>query len=211
MTSDRTSRVVVPLFRLWSKVYDLGVFQAYYGRVHDRILDLAPRQVASVLDVGCGTGELLVKLAQRWPDAQLVGLDLSEEMLAKAAVKPFAGDVELIAGSVYDLPLPDGSFELVTNTLSSHFYQDLPAAVRELTRVTAPGGTLVMASLGNGPGRHLPGTLGQETRIGDVVQRSPAQQRRVLEGAGLTVERLESIFPVGWLYVARKVDSGRRV
>lgn len=201
----RTSRIVVPLFRMWSKVYDLGVFQAYYGRVHDRILALAPHHVASVLDVGCGTGELLVKLAQRWPDAQLVGLDLSEEMLAKAAVKPFAGDVELIAGSVYDLPLPDASFELVTNTLSSHFYQDLPAAVRELARVTAPGGTVVMASLGNGLARHLPGPLGRETRVGDVVQRSPAEQRRVLESAGLTVDRLESIFPIGWLYVARKV------
>jgi len=204
MTDRRTSRVVVPLFRLWSKVYDLGVFQAYYGRVHDKILALAPRDVASVLDVGCGTGELLVKLAQRWPDAQLVGLDLSEEMLAVAAVKPFAGDVELIAGSVYELPLPDRSFELVTNTLSSHFYRDLPAAVRELARVTAPGGTLVMASLGNGLGRHL-GKLGRETRIGDVIQRSPTEQRRVLEAAGLSVERLESIFPIGWLYVARKV------
>ncbi len=201
----RTSRIVVPLFRMWSKVYDLGVFQAYYGRVHDRILALAPHHVRSVLDVGCGTGELLVKLAQRWPDAQLVGLDLSEEMLAKAAVKPFAGDVELIAGSVYEMPLPDASFELVTNTLSSHFYQDLPAAVREMARVTAPGGTLVMASLGNGLARHLPGGLGRETKVGDVIQRSPVEQRRVLEGAGLTVERLESIFPIGWLYVARKV------
>jgi ubiquinone/menaquinone biosynthesis C-methylase UbiE len=201
----RTSRIVEPLFRVWSRVYDLGIFQAYYGRVHDRILALAPAAVGSVLDVGCGTGELLGKLARRWPEARLVGLDISAAMLAQAAAKPFAGEVELVEGSVYELPFPDGSFELVTNTLSSHFYQDFPAAARELARVTAPGGMIVMASIGNGPARLLPGAAGRELRVvGDVVQRSPAEQRRVLGAAGFDVERVESIFPIAWLYVARR-------
>jgi len=200
----RTSRIVEPLFRVWSKVYDLGVFQAYYGRVHDRILALAPGPYASVLDVGCGTGELLVKLARRWPGARLVGLDLSAEMLAKAAAKQIAGDVELAHGSVYELPFAAGAFALVTNTLSSHFYQDLPGALRELARVTAPGGTLVMASLGNGPARRLPGAVGRELRLGETIHRSPGAMRHALDAAGFDVESVESLFPVAWLYVARK-------
>ncbi len=202
----RTSPIVEPLFRLWSRVYDLGIFQAYYGRVHDRILELAPPEVASALDVGCGTGELLVKLARRWPDARLAGLDLSAPMLAQAAAKPFAAEVELVEGSVYATPFADGEFELVTNTLSSHFYRDFPAAARELTRVTAPGGRLMMASLGNGLRRLLPGGLGRESRMGAIIHRSPREQRRVLEDAGLVVEHVESIFPVGWLYVARRAQ-----
>jgi ubiquinone/menaquinone biosynthesis C-methylase UbiE len=199
MSDPRTSRIVEPLFRLWSRVYDLGVFQAYYGRVHDRILALAPARVTAALDVGTGTGELLAKLVKRWPEARIAGLDLSPEMLAQAAHKPFADRVELVEGSVYELPFDDGAFDLVTNTLSSHFYRDLPAAVRELARVTAPGGLIVMASLGTGS------RLGpRELRMGDVTHRSPSHQRLVLEGAGLVVERVESLLPIGWLYVARK-------
>jgi len=205
MQSDtRTSRIVEPLFRLWSHVYDLGVFQAYYGRVHDRILGLAPDRIESALDVGCGTGELLVKLARRWPEARLAGLDLSVDMLAQAAAKPSLAEVELVQGSVYELPFPDGSFELVTNTLSSHFYRDFPAAAHELCRVTAPGGLLVMASLGNGPARLLPGALGRQTRLGATIHRSPVEQRRLLEAAGLVVERVEPLCPIAWLYLARR-------
>lgn len=200
----RTSRIVEPLFRVWSRVYDLGVFQAYYGRVHDRILRLAPGPVAAALDVGCGTGELLVKQRRRWPATRLVGLDLSADMLARARAKRIAGEVDLVHGSVYELPFAEASFDLVTNTLSSHFYQDLPAAAAELARVTAPGGTVVMASLGNGPWRLLPGGLGDELHLRETVHRSPAAQRRVLEAAGLEVERVEALFPVAWLYLARR-------
>jgi ubiquinone/menaquinone biosynthesis C-methylase UbiE len=209
VTSEpRTSRIVRPLFRAWSRVYDLSVFQAYYGRIHDRILGIAPPQLEAVLDVGCGTGELLGKLVRRWPSARVVGLDLSSAMLAQAARKPFAATVELVEGSVYELPFDSGAFDLVTNTLSSHFYQDLPVALRELFRVTSPGGLLVMASLGNGPGRYLPGPLGREARFGGTVHRAPWAQRRALTDAGFTVERLESIFPMGWLYVAHKPARG---
>ncbi|MCA9677629.1 MAG: methyltransferase domain-containing protein [Myxococcales bacterium] len=205
MTADpRTSRVVTPLFRLWSRVYDLPLFQLYYGRVHDRLLALAPARVDAALDVGCGTGELLVKLAQRWPAAQLAGIDLSAAMLAQAARKPFAAEVELIEGSVYELPFDTGVFDLVTNTLSSHFYLDLPAAADELARVTRPGGTLVMASLGNGPLRLLPGALGAERRTATMVHRAPREQRRILDDAGFDVERVESLLPIGWLYLARR-------
>ncbi len=201
---SRTSRVVEPLFRLWSRVYDLGVFQWYYGQVHDRILALAPADVPAVLDVGCGTGELLVKLAQRWPHARLAGLDLSPEMLAQAQHKDYGADVELVEGSVYQMPFDDGAFALVTNTLSSHFYRDFPAALAELARVTAPGGLLAMASIGTGLQRFLPGGLGDESPLGGIIRRSPGHQKRALEAAGFAVDRVESIVPVGWLYVARR-------
>jgi ubiquinone/menaquinone biosynthesis C-methylase UbiE len=208
-SDPRTSRIVEPLFKLWSHVYDLPVFQAYYGHVHRRILALAPRDVGSALDVGCGTGELLVKLAARWPEALMAGVDISAAMLAQAQQKTYGGaDVELHEASVYELPFGDRAFELVTNTLSSHFYQDFPAALAELYRVTAPGGLLAMASIGNGLLRHLPGPFRDETRVGAIVPRSPAAQKRALEQAGYSVIRVESILPVGWLYLARRLARG---
>jgi len=202
MPSD--SRIVEPLFRVWSRVYDLGVFQLYFGRVHDRILAAAPARVTTALDVGCGTGELLVKAAKRWPDARFAGLDLSADMLAQARRKQFDADVELVEGSVYQLPFEDGEFDLVTNTLSSHYYDDFPAALAELARVTAPGGMLAMASIGNGLLRYLPGPLGQESRAGAITRRSPTLQKRRLEDAGFAVDRIDPLLPIGWLYLARR-------
>ncbi len=205
----RTSRVVEPLFALWSRVYDAPVFQRFYGHVHRRLLAAAPDRVVAALDVGCGTGELLLALARRYPAARLVGLDLSPAMLALARGKDYGpAAVELVEGSVYALPFADGSFELVTSTISSHFYRDFPAAARELARVAAPGAALVMASLGNGPLRLLPGAAGREVHLGAMVHRSPRHQRALLEGAGWEVERVESVVPASWLYVARRARAG---
>jgi len=204
-TDTRTSRVVEPLFQLWSHVYDARVFQRFYGGIHDQILRQAPAEVDAALDVGCGTGELVVKLARRYPRARVVGVDISAAML-RAAQQKDVGDakVELVEGSVYSLPFPDGTFELVTNTISSHFYRDFAAAARELARVAAPGARLAMASLGNGVLRHLPGNAGKEVRVGDMAYRAPAHQRAMLEDAGWAVERVDSLVLGALLYTARR-------
>ncbi len=202
---SRTSRVVTPLFQLWSHVYDARFFQRFYGSIHDRILARAPAEVRAALDVGCGTGELVVKLARRYPGARIVGVDISAAMLRQARQKDHgAAAVELLEGSVYTLPFPDASFDLVTNTISSHFYRDFTAAARELARVAAPGATLAMASLGNGPLRHLPGSTGKEIKVGDMAYRAPAHQRAMLEEAGWTVERVDALLLGAVLYTARR-------
>jgi SAM-dependent methyltransferase len=203
----RTSRVVEPLFQLWSHVYDARFFQQFYGRIHDRILRgaPAPANVTAALDVGTGTGELLVKLARRYPKARIVGVDISAAMLGQARQKDFGGAaVELVEGSVYELPFDDGTFQLVTNTISSHFYRDFTAAARELHRVAAPGARLAMASLGNGPLRFLPGAAGTEVRVGEMAYRSQAHQRAMLEDAGWTVERVDRLWLGALLYTARR-------
>lgn len=202
---SRTSRVVTPLFQLWSHVYDARFFQRFYGSIHDRILARAPGEVRAALDVGCGTGELVVKLARRYPGARIVGVDISAAMLRQARQKDHgAATVELVEGSVYTLPFPDGTFDLVTNTISSHFYRDFTAAARELARVAAPGARLAMASLGNGPLRHLPGSTGKEIKVGDMAYRAPAHQRAMLEEAGWTVERVDALLLGAVLYTARR-------
>jgi len=61
-----------------------------------------------------------------------------------------------------------------------------------------------MASLGNGMWQCLPGPLGRETRFGGAVRPAPAAQRRAPTDAGFTVDRVEAIFPMICLYVARK-------
>lgn len=192
-------------FRVWSAFYDSPFFQrGYYGRVHRRLVaaidarGVAPP--ADVLDLGCGTGELLRVLARKWPEARLVGLDLSPEMLAHAQRKDYGGaNVQLTEGSVYELPFEDGAFDLVTNTISSHFYKDLEPALAEIARVIRPGGHFVMAALTNGPLAHVT----DELRGLQAAYRSPQRLREALTHAGFTVHRAEPVAWPSWLFVAR--------
>lgn len=194
------------LFRFWSPIYDSVFFQeGYYRRVHRRLLGALPAEEPSdVLDVGCGTGELLRAMAHKWPDARLVGLDLSPHMLARASAKDFGGsDVQLVEGSVTQLPFDDAAFDLVTNTISSHFYEDIDAALGEVARVLRPGGRFVMASLTNGPLR----LVQRELRALNASYRAPELLRERLEGAGLVVERSEAVAWPSWLFVCRRTSG----
>ena len=63
-----------------------------------------------VLDIGCGTGNLLVALRSRYPDAPLVGIDPSAALLATARHRDSLQGVELVAGDAELLPFKDGGF-----------------------------------------------------------------------------------------------------
>lgn len=194
------------LFRVWSHVYDRPLFQwTLYSRVHRRLFDkatgLAPERI---LDVGCGTGELLVAAARRWPDAALSGVDLSTAMLERARTKDFGRSVDLHQGSVYQLPFDDGTFGLVFNTISSHFYLDGERAFAEMARVLETGGTLLQASLTTGPLAYVPGQGGRSISVPGAVYRGPDEQRRLLRGAGLDVVESRFILPGIWLFHAVK-------
>jgi len=74
-------------YKVHSKIYDLTRWSILFGR--DRLLEVIPNdfQPERILDLGCGTGKHLVKLAERFPDAKIIGVDASKEMLNKASVK----------------------------------------------------------------------------------------------------------------------------
>jgi ubiquinone/menaquinone biosynthesis C-methylase UbiE len=202
MTEPPSQLLVRGLFRVWSHVYDRPVFQwTLYSRVHRRLFAKAERLApARILDVGCGTGELLVAAARRWPGAALFGVDLSPAMLAKARGKNFGRAVELGQGSVYELPFEAGAFDLVFNTISSHFYLDGARAFAEMARVLEKGGTLLQASLTTGPLAYLPGQGGRSISVPGAVYRGPAEQRRLLRDAGFDVVESRFILPGIWLY-----------
>ena len=97
----------------------------------------------SVLDIGCGTGELLVRLAAKYPAARLAGLDPVPAMLDKARRK-LSDKVELGVGWANDLPWPDASFDLVVSCNMFHYITHPVEAVQEMERVLRPGGKIVI-------------------------------------------------------------------
>ncbi len=110
-----------------------------------RVLDAAgvsPRQ--RVLDVACGTGVLAREAIRRvGPAGAVTGLDPDPGMLAVAA--RLAPEATWCRGTAEALPWPDGSFDVVASQFGLMFFPDRAAALKEMTRVLAPGGRLAVA------------------------------------------------------------------
>ena len=113
------------------------------GRISDE--RLAPMRVAldaliappaSVLDLGTGTGRVARVVAERWPDANVVGVDLSPGMIDEA--RRIGGRVHYDVADASALPYDDGAFDLVTLSNMIPFFD-------EVARVTAPGGRVIVA------------------------------------------------------------------
>jgi ubiquinone/menaquinone biosynthesis C-methylase UbiE len=96
-----------------------------------------------VLDVGCGTGELLRRLRAKHPDALLAGLDPVPQMLAVAREK-LSGKEDLRIGYADALPWPGASFDVVVSCNMFHYITHPVEALREMARVIRPGGFLVL-------------------------------------------------------------------
>lgn len=91
-----------------------------------------------ILDVGCGAGQTFMA-SDRAPDAAATGLDVDFEALLLG--RELTGRVGFVAGQAERLPFPDAHFDLVLSRVTLPL-TNLPAAVAEIGRVTAPGGDL---------------------------------------------------------------------
>ena len=107
---------------------------------------LAPCQKA--LDVAVGTGDLAIEIIRQEKAAQVVGIDLSTEMMRIGAEKAeklgLTGRITFEEGSALALPYPDGCFEAVTCAFGIRNFSDLDAGLAEMLRVLRTGGQLVI-------------------------------------------------------------------
>ena len=133
-----------------------GYDEGWRGRMHhqiaDRTADLAltcVRAPKRILDVGCGTGYLLGRLAARAPQADvLAGIDAAPAMIEVARAAAAADDrLHFVVGTAERLPWPAAAFDLVVSTTSFDHWADQRAGLAECARVLAPGGCLVLADL----------------------------------------------------------------
>jgi arsenite methyltransferase len=127
-----------------------GMWESFTGAGNPQpFIDARPGE--TVLDLGCGAGLDLYLYAQKiGATGRLIGLDLSEAMLAKARDN-FASlgikNVEWLHASADAIPLPDESVDLVTANGIFNLSPDKGAAMREVTRVLKPGGRTIFAEI----------------------------------------------------------------
>jgi len=137
----------------WAPYYDLAVNLTTVGhapRLRKLTVDNALINPGdSVLDVGCGTGEVTLLAKTRAKDGKVYGIDPAPEMIdvarKKAARKKL--DVDFRVGVIESLPFPDSSLDVVTSSLMMHHLpEDLKVrGLAETYRVLKPGGRLLIA------------------------------------------------------------------
>jgi ubiquinone/menaquinone biosynthesis C-methylase UbiE len=150
----------------------------------------------AMLDVGCGAGHLSFTLAPHF--RRVVATDLSPSMLAtvrSAATQRSLPQVEVQQASAQALPFADGEFDLVGSRYSAHHWHDVPAALREMHRVTRPGGALLMIDI-TGDESPLIDTHLQSIELlrdpSHVRDYSPSQWRAMLLEAGFVMQHEHS-------------------
>ena len=139
--------------------YSSAAAQRYLDAIDTTLVDhIARLGVVSgrLLDVGCGPGNIALKIARRWPGVQVVGVDFSQNMIlaarAAAASQQLTARAEFLAGDAKKLPFPDGALDFVLSNSVLHHLHDPLGMLDEMARVVKPGGLVLLRDLRR-PGR----------------------------------------------------------
>lgn len=136
------------------------------------------------LDVGCGTGNMLVEFSVRLPTAIHVGVDASQGM-AVFARNRLEGRAQVVRGGAERLPFPDGAFDLIVSTLSLHHWSDPQRGLTEIARVLTADGVFVLADFagwwqrGHGGIRRRGKILALASQAGFELDRREVVSRRL--------------------------------
>jgi trans-aconitate 2-methyltransferase len=109
----------------------------------DLLTRIPDRMYRSIVDLGCGTGDLTAALADQWPGSRVIGVDLSEEMLAPARERAEPGRLEFLQGDLATWR-PEAPVELIVSNAAIQWVQDHDALLRHLTSCLAPRGVLAV-------------------------------------------------------------------
>lgn len=154
------SEYVTRMFARIARRYDLLNTVMSAGR-HHAWRRMAVREAVGsapgpALDVATGTCDLALELSRAGSVSSVVGLDRTLEMLSvgrRKALERGTSSVSLVAGDAHDLPFSDNRFVCATVGFGVRNYADLDRAMREMVRVVAPGGRVVVLEIVKGRGR----------------------------------------------------------
>ena len=174
---------------------------------HSRLTDWGLRQVPlernfTMLDVGCGGGETIRKLAAVAVEGKVYGIDYSAasvEVASRRNAREIAdGRVEIRQGSVSHLPFPDGTFDFACAVETHYYWPNLLEDVREIRRVVKPGGRLAVIAE-TYKGRRFDAIYRPAMRLLRATYLTAPQHRELLADAGFSEVVVTEERSKGWI------------
>jgi ubiquinone/menaquinone biosynthesis C-methylase UbiE len=163
----------------------------------------------SVLDAGCGGGRTMSKLAALASQGKVFGIDYSEDSAAVSqklnADSIAAGRVEIRQASVSQLPFAENTFDLITAVETHFWWPNLATDLREIFRVTKPGGQFVIiAEVYKGSTALASRMMEKYAPQTGIVMLTPDEHRALLAAAGFTNIEIDALPDKGWICVIEK-------
>jgi SAM-dependent methyltransferase len=165
---------------------------------------------ATVLDIGCGGGRTLERLASFARLGKVVGIDYSEDSVEVARKRNqrliAEGRVEVLHGSVSSMPFPEATFDLVSAVETYYFWPDIVADLAEVRRVIKPGGQLVIIA-GMYRGSRFERRNMRLIRAGGMRCFSVQEFEDALQDAGFPAAVVSVEPQKGWICVVSELES----
>ena len=187
---------------------------------HSRLTDWGLTKItiephSTILDVGCGGGRTVSKLAAIATQGKVCGIDYSDESVA-VSKKTNArwidlGRVEIREGSVSRLPFSNDVFDLVTAVETHYFWPDLAADTREVLRVLKPGGALIMIAEAYKGAKTAAGKLAEKfLPLAGMALLSVDEHRELFTTAGYGDVQVIEEAAKGWICSIGRKPAGPR-
>ena len=157
----------------------------------------------TVLDIGCGGGNTLARIAERVTEGHLVGIDYAETSVEASrafnAALIAAGRMEILHGSVESLPFEDGHFDAVVTVESFYFWPNPEECLKEVAQVVKKGGTfLLLAEIYER--NDLPESIREKIAGYQLTNPTPEEFERLFRAAGFAA--VEMHFKDGEYWIA---------
>ena len=176
------------------------------------LADFSVQPQFTILDIGCGGGRTVSKLAALATQGKVYGVDHSEDSVSVSQKINTAfiaeGRVEIQQASVSQLPFADNTFDLITAVETHFWWPNLADDLREVFRVTRPGGQLaIIAEVYKGAPALVSRLVEQSAPQTGIRMLTPDEHRDLLVSVGYTDIQLETLPAKGWITVTCKKAS----
>lgn len=132
--------------KAFEKMTNFLPFRLLRKKVLSKLKDFNPK--GTLVDIGCGSGNLIIQIAKSFPDLNLIGIDISSDILEFAKKQALDRDlgkrIEFKIGNVEKIPFSNESIDFIISTLSLHHWVNPVKVFNEIHRVLKRDGTLLI-------------------------------------------------------------------